>query len=74
MELRKKLAQDEAEYGAVMKSATPDAKRARELSGSIFDGKNALAAKAKAMGVTRFGGGACPAAAPAAPAKPAPKS
>jgi hypothetical protein len=56
-DLRKKLAQDLAELHAQMAAATPDAKRVRELTGSIFDGKTELMVKAKAAGIAfkRFG-------------------
>lgn len=49
--LRKQMVQDRAELEAVMNSANPDPKRARELAASIYDTRAAIQAKAQALGI-----------------------
>lgn len=50
-ELRKSLAADRAEFGALMSQDAPDVKRIRELAASIFETRDQIQAKAQELGM-----------------------
>lgn len=58
-DLRRDLAAKSGEYQALLSSEKPDAARAGELSGQIYDLREQLGDKARAAGLPAFGPGNC---------------